>query len=62
MDTDGGGWTLVYSYGFIDYQNYDENSNAVAPIPSWDAGLANVRTQYKDKGLEMNFPCGKLLR
>lgn len=33
METDGGGWTLVWSYTFTDYQNFDSSSNAVTPVP-----------------------------
>ena len=35
MDTNGGGWTLVYSYGFTNYSSFTDSSNAVTPIPNW---------------------------
>ena len=35
METDGGGWTLVYSYTFTDYNNFMEVTNAVTPTPNW---------------------------
>ena len=35
MDTDGGGWTLVWSYEFTDYENFKSDSNAVSPAPTW---------------------------
>lgn len=35
METDGGGWTLVYSYTFTDYNNFLSDTNAVTPIPNW---------------------------
>ena len=35
MTTDGGGWTLVYVYGFTDYANYQFAPNAVTPRPTW---------------------------
>ena len=35
MTTAGGGWTLVWSYGFTDYQSFNANDNAVTLIPSW---------------------------
>ena len=35
MTMDGGGWTLVYSYGFTDYNSFGFNNNAVTPIPGW---------------------------
>ena len=41
MDADEGGWTLVWSYTFTDYDNFDANSNAVTPRPNWPAD-ANV--------------------
>ncbi len=40
MDTEDGGWTLVWSYGFNDYNNFWDGSNYVEPIPSagWTTG------------------------
>ena len=35
METDGGGWNLVYSYTFTDYDHFMEDSNAVTPKPDW---------------------------
>lgn len=35
METDGGGWTLVWSYTFTNYTHFSDNSNAVTPTPSW---------------------------
>ena len=35
MDTDGGGWTLVWSYSFTNYSHFKDDSNAVTPIPNW---------------------------
>lgn len=43
QQTDGGGWTLVYSYTFTDYAHFKSASNAVTPRPSWLAGSSNVR-------------------
>lgn len=37
MDTDGGGWTLVWSYMFTDYQNFANKANAITPRPNWPA-------------------------
>ncbi|PFX31329.1 Veficolin-1 [Stylophora pistillata] len=37
QETDGGGWTLVYSYTFTNYPNFVDGSNAVTPRPSWPA-------------------------
>ena len=41
--TDGGGWTLVWSYTFTAYSSFTSNANAVTPRPSWTAGGANTR-------------------
>ncbi|XP_031556811.1 uncharacterized protein LOC116293514 [Actinia tenebrosa] len=35
MTTDGGGWTLVYSYTFTQYTTFTDGANAVTPIPNW---------------------------
>ena len=32
----GGGWTLVWSYGFTDYARFNYGDNAVSPRPTWD--------------------------
>lgn len=42
MKTHQGGWTLVYSYTFTDYDNFDTTSNAVTPRPNWPVREANV--------------------
>ena len=41
METHGGGWTLVYSYTFTNYNNFG-SSNAVTPRPNWPASGANA--------------------
>ena len=41
--TDGGGWTLVWSYTFTDYANFESGSNAVTPRPTWTVSGANTR-------------------
>ncbi|KAL9960617.1 hypothetical protein ACROYT_G034100 [Oculina patagonica] len=43
QQTDGGGWTLVWSYTFTDYSNFNSGGNAVTPRPTWTAALANSR-------------------
>lgn len=35
MTTAGGGWTLVYSYTFTNYANFNGVGNAVTPRPTW---------------------------
>ena len=42
METDGGGWTLVYSYTFIDYEDFTNPSNAITPRPDWPNGKNEV--------------------
>ena len=42
METHGGGWTLVYSYTFTNYNTFGSGSNAVTPRPNWPASNANV--------------------
>ena len=37
METDGGGWTLVLSYTFTNYHNFQDDSNAINPRPNWPA-------------------------
>ena len=36
METDGGGWTLVWSYSFTNYSFFRESFNAVTPRPNWN--------------------------
>ena len=38
MTTSGGGWTLVWVYGFSDYASFANNDNAVTPRPTWGGG------------------------
>ncbi|CAH3189247.1 unnamed protein product [Porites evermanni] len=42
MDTDGGGWTLVWSYAFTDYENFKSKANAVSPSPKWPDISADI--------------------
>lgn len=42
METYGGGWTLVYSYNFTDYNRFNLVNNAVTPRPNWPSPGANV--------------------
>src|SRR5262249_17468971 len=41
MTDAGGGWTLVWVYGFTDYANFTLFDNAVTPIPSWGLPAIN---------------------
>ncbi len=41
MDTEEGGWTLVWSYTFTDYSRFTYCSNAITPRPNWQVN-ANV--------------------
>ena len=42
QQTDGGGWTLVWSYTFTAYSSFTSSANAVTPRPSWTASGANT--------------------
>ena len=42
METHGGGWTLVYSYTFTNYNNFKSGSNAVTPCPNWPVPYVSV--------------------
>ena len=42
QQTEGGGWTLVWSYTFTSYSKFWTNANAVTPRPAWTAN-ANTR-------------------
>ena len=42
METDEGGWTLVWSYTFTDYDNFWTQPNAVTPRPKWPSPFINV--------------------
>ena len=41
--TEGGGWTLVWSYTFTAYSSFMSNANAVTPRPTWTARTTNTR-------------------
>jgi hypothetical protein len=41
MTTGGGGWTLVWSYGFTNYGNFTSSNNAITPRPSWGMPASN---------------------
>ena len=43
QQTDGGGWTLVYSYTFTVYSSFTSGANAVTPRPTWTISSANTR-------------------
>jgi hypothetical protein len=44
MTTDGGGWTLVYVYGFTNYADFNNNNNAVTPRPDWPLTTSDTTT------------------
>ncbi|CAB4009738.1 Hypothetical predicted protein, partial [Paramuricea clavata] len=39
METQDGGWTLVYSYTFTNYKKMNSCRNAVTPVPNWPANV-----------------------
>ena len=43
QQTDGGGWTLVWSYTFTAYSSFTSGANAVTPRPTWTASNAHTR-------------------
>ena len=48
MDTDGGGWTLVWSYTFTMYSSFNSVANAITPRPNWAAkGTVDVPVSTK---------------
>ena len=56
METDGGGWTLVWSYTFTDYPNFKSWSNAITPRPNWpDSNAANVHVSTTPPLSETDF-------
>ena len=42
MDTDRGGWTLVWSYTFTDYEQFTAATNAITPRPNWPTESTQV--------------------
>ena len=42
METEWGGWTLVYSYTFTNYNSFSSSNNAVTPRPNWPVWNADV--------------------
>ena len=42
QQTDGGGWTLVWSYTFTAYSSFMNEANAVTPRPSWTSSEAYI--------------------
>jgi hypothetical protein len=43
LETDVGMWTLVYSYTFTRYDNFNNVENAVFPRPDWPASEADIQ-------------------
>jgi len=43
QQTDGGGWTLVWSYTFTAYSTFHTRPNAVTPRPTWTPNKGNTR-------------------
>ena len=41
QQTDGGGWTLVWSYTFTDYLSFTSTANTVTPRSTWTVSGAN---------------------
>ncbi|KAJ7355125.1 hypothetical protein OS493_027914 [Desmophyllum pertusum] len=45
METDGGGWTLVWSYTFTNYGDFMDKSNAITPRPNWPVNSRNANVR-----------------
>ena len=58
QQTDGGGWTLVYSYTFTAYSSFWTGRNAITPRPSWSASDANVRVSKTVPLSERQYAAG----
>lgn len=55
METDGGGWTLVFSYTFTNYNNFGSSSNAITPRPNWPSqGNVRISTQAPTSETDYN--------
>ena len=59
QETDGGGWTLVWSYTFTAYSSFGSSANAVTPRPSWSASGANTRVSTTVPLNETNYEAMK---
>ena len=62
MDTDNGGWTLVWSYTFTRPGLFQDPYNAVTPIPNWPSSNTNVprsttppAKEYSSGALDFNL-------
>ncbi|XP_068692110.1 uncharacterized protein [Montipora foliosa] len=55
QQTDGGGWTLVWSYTFTAYSSFTSGANAVTPRPTWKASGANTRVSTTVPSSETHF-------
>ncbi|XP_068692117.1 uncharacterized protein [Montipora foliosa] len=55
QQTDGGGWTLVWSYTFTAYSSFTSGANAVTPRPTWKASQANTRVSTTVPLSETNY-------
>lgn len=56
MKTDGGGWTLVYSYTFTAFDCFNCGKNALTPRPSWPAKGNFGKTPAKFTRLSTTAP------
>lgn len=55
METAGGGWTLVWSYTFNNYNSFTSSSNAIVPRPNWPVKSANVRVSTRVPQTESDY-------
>lgn len=67
MKTDGGGWTLVWSYSFTNNVDFTAHSNAVTPRPNWqvtpevNVPISTTPPLNETNFNAMNFSLWKLL-
>ena len=54
MTTDGGGWTLVYSYRFTDVSGFPYAGNAVTPFPTWPLNISVGRWVPRSTTVPLN--------
>ena len=67
METDGGGWTLAWSYTFKNYSHFTDASNAVTPRPNWlveqdaDVAISTTPPLHETDYNAINFSLWKQL-
>ena len=60
MTTDSGGWTLVWSYKFTNYNQFSSTNNAVTPIPDWPSPTVATNVPRSNIAPTTEFSSGAL--